>query len=56
MMLNATGTTTKKIIFWSCKRQWGVRESLAAKDKPDNSKSIDSLGRKIFPMPKRKAT
>ena len=52
------GTTTMKGSSQSCKRLRGAGEPLATicKDKPDNSKSIDNSGRKIGPIPKRKAT
>ena len=50
-MLNALTPLLRKVVVGHLKG-----EPLATKDKLDNSKFIDNSGRKIGPMPKRKAT
>ena len=56
-MLNALAPLLREVVVSHVKDWGGVGEYLAtiSKDKPDNSKSIDNSGRKISPMPKRKA-
>ena len=55
-MFNALAPPLRKVVVGHVKDFGAAREPLATKDKLDNSKFIDNLGRKIGPMPKRKAT
>ena len=55
-MLNALAPLLRKVVVGHLKDLGAMGEPLATKDKLDNSKFIDNSGRKIGPMPKRKAT